>query len=141
VKIGATPVTPATSASLAPTYVSAPHAPSGGRRGAVIFEPEQLREVFTAKATPGKQLLAGWLSWASRSRLPEFVALAKTIKRYLPLIHNTLEHGVSNALSEATNTHLRLLTRRAYGYHSAEALIAMATLTRGGLCPPLPGRS
>ena len=60
---------------------------------------------------------------------------------YLPLIHNTLDHGVSNALSEATNTHLRLLTRRAYGYHSADALIAMATLTRGGLCPPLPGRS
>jgi transposase len=102
---------------------------------------EQLREVFTTKGTPGKQLLAGWLSWASRSRLPKFVALAKTIKRYLPLIHNTLEHGVSNALSETTNTHLRLLTRRAYGYHSAEALIAMATLTRGGLCPPLPGRS
>jgi transposase len=50
-------------------------------------------------------------------------------------------HGLGNALSEATNTHLRLLTRRAYGYHSAEALIAMATLTRGGLCPPLPGRS
>jgi transposase len=68
------------------------------------------------------------------------VALAKTIKRYLPLIHNTLEHGVSNALSEATNTPLRLVTRRTYGYHSAEALIAMATLTRGGLCPPLPGR-
>jgi transposase len=85
------------------------------------------------KGTPGKQLLAGWLSWATRSRLPEFVALAKTIKRFLPLIHNTLDHGVSNALSEATNTHLRLLTRRAYGYHSAEALIAMATLTRGGL--------
>ena len=72
---------------------------------------EQLREVFAAKGAKGKQLLAGWLSWATRSRIPEFVALAKTIKRFLPLIHNTLEHGVSNALSEATNTHLRLLTR------------------------------
>jgi transposase len=102
---------------------------------------EQLREVFALKGATGKQLLAGWLSWATRSRLPHFVALAKTIKRFLPLIHNTLEHGHGNALSEATNTHLRLLTRRAYGYHSAEALIAMATLTRDGLCPPLPGRS
>jgi transposase len=77
--------------------------------------------------------LAGWLTWAQRSRLPEFVKVAKTIKKYLALIHNTLDHGLSNALSEATNTHLRLLTRRAYGYHSADALIAMATLTRGGL--------
>ncbi len=58
--------------------------------------------------------------------------------RGLPLIHNTLDHHLGNALSEATNTHLRLLTRRAYGYHSPEALIAMATLTRGGLCPPSP---
>ena len=101
---------------------------------------EQLCEVFATKGATGRQLLAGWLSWATRSRIPEFAALAKTIKRFLPLIHNTLNHGLGNALSEATNTHLRLLTRRAYGYHSAEALIAMATLTRGGLCPPLPGR-
>jgi transposase len=107
---------------------------------AYLFK-EQLREVFAAKGARGRQLLAGWLSWATRSRIPEFVTLATTIKRFLPLIHNTLDHGVSNALSEATNTHLRLLTRRAYGYHSADALIAMATLTRGGLCPPLPGRS
>jgi transposase len=102
---------------------------------------EQLRMVFQTKGEPGRRLLAGWLTWAQRSRLPEFVKLATTIKKYLALIHNTLDHGLSNALSEATNTHLRLLTRRAYGYHSADALIAMATLTRGGLCPPLPGRS
>jgi transposase len=102
---------------------------------------EQLRMVFETKGQQGRALLAGWLAWAQRSRLPEFVKLAKTIKRYRELIHNTLDHGLSNARSEATNTHLRLLTRRAYGYHSADALIAMATLTRGGLCPPLPGRS
>jgi transposase len=102
---------------------------------------EQLREVFAAKGAHGRALLAGWLSWARRCRIPEFVKLAKTITRFLPLIHNALDHGLSNALSEATNTHIRLLTRRAYGYHSPDALIAMATLTRGGLCPPLPGRS
>jgi transposase len=102
---------------------------------------EQLREVFATKGKRGRALLAGWLSWAHRSRLPDFVKLAKTITGFRPLIHNTLDHGLGNARSEATNTHLRLLTRRAYGYHSAEALIAMANLTRGGLCPPLPGRS
>jgi hypothetical protein len=48
---------------------------------------------------------------------------------------------LSNARSEATNTHVRLLTRIAYGFHSPEALIAMVELTRGGLCPPLPGRA
>jgi transposase len=102
---------------------------------------EQLRMVFETKGEHGRALLSGWIAWAQRCQLPEFVKLAKTIKRYRNLIHNTLDHRLSNALSEATNTHLRLLTRRAYGYHSADALIAMATLTRGGCCPALPGRS
>jgi transposase len=101
---------------------------------------EQLRAAFATKGAHGRQLLAGWLAWAKRSRLAAFVQLAKTIKNYLPLIWNTLDHGLSNARSEATNTHLRVLTRRAYGFHSPEALIAMAMLTRGGLCPQLPGR-
>ena len=101
---------------------------------------EQLREVFRVKGPRGRQLLAGWLSWASHSRIPEFVALARSIRRYRDLIWNTLDHGLSNARSEATNTHLRALTKRAYGFHSPDALITMALLTRGGLCPALPGR-
>ena len=63
-------------------------------------------------------------------------ALRKSrILAYRDLIWNTLDHNVSNARSEATNFHLRALTKRAYGYHSPEALIGMAMLTRGGLCP------
>ena len=96
--------------------------------------------MFRVKGKQGRQLLAGWLSWASHSRIPEFAALARSIRRYRDLIWNTLDHGLSNARSEATNTHLRALTKRAYGFHSPNALIAMALLTRGGLCPALPGR-
>ncbi|MGH3833029.1 MAG: ISL3 family transposase [Pseudonocardiaceae bacterium] len=103
---------------------------------------EQLREIFACRdLDTAKALLGGWISWARRCRLPAFTRLATTITRFRALILNAVEHGLSNARSEATNTHLRLLTRRAYGYHSPESLIAMADLTRGGLCPPLPGRS
>ena len=102
---------------------------------------EQLREAFRVKGPRGRQLLAGWLSWASHSRIPEFTTLARSIRSYRPLIQNTLDHGLSNGRTEATNTHLRALTKRAYGYHSPEALIGMAMLTRGGLCPDLPGRA
>jgi transposase len=57
--------------------------------------------------------LAGLLSWAPHSRIPEFVALARSIRRcYRDLICNTLDHGLSNARSEATKTHLRALTKR-----------------------------
>src|SRR5664279_3990971 len=91
---------------------------------------EQLRAVFAVKGQRGKALLAGWIAWARRSRLPEFVTLARTIQRFQQLIWNTLRHNLSNALSEATNTHIRALTKRAYGYHSPEARIAMATPRR-----------
>nr|WP_050947673.1 transposase [Mycobacterium xenopi] len=102
---------------------------------------EQLREVFRVKGRDGRRLLAGWLSWASHSRIPEFVAVARTIRRRKELIGNTLDHQLSSARSESTNTHLRALTKRAYGFHSPEALIGMTMLTRGALCPALPGRA
>jgi transposase len=102
---------------------------------------EQLREVFSAKGTRGRRLLIGVIAWAGRSRIPEMAALAKTLRRFRQLITNTLDHELSNARSEATNTHIRLLTRQAYGFHTPQALIAMIELTRGGLCPPLPGRT
>lgn len=96
--------------------------------------------MFAEKGDEGRALLAGWLWWTKRSKIPEFEKLATTIERYRPLIWNTLDHGPSNARSEAINTHLRVLTRRSYGFHSPEALIAMAMLTRVGLCPALPSR-
>lgn len=102
---------------------------------------EQFRELIKIKGEDGKLLLAAWLRWAARSKIPSMVKVAKKIRRHLPELHNTLDSGLSNARVEATNTHLRVLTRRAYGYHSPDALIAIADLTRGGLCPPLPGRS
>ncbi len=101
---------------------------------------EQFREIFSVGGRAGKVLLAAWLRWAARCRIDAFVRLAKRIRHHLPGIHATLDSGLSNARIEANNTHLRVLTRQGYGYHSAEALIAMAMLRRGGLCPPLPGR-
>ena len=102
---------------------------------------EQLREVFRVKGIRGRRLLAGVIAWASRSRIPEMVDLARTLRRFAELIGNTLDTGVTSALAENTNTHISVLARRAYGFHSPEALIAMIELTRGGLCPPLPGRA
>ncbi|MDX2011445.1 MAG: transposase, partial [Myxococcaceae bacterium] len=48
--------------------------------------------------------------------------------------------GLSNGPTEGLNNKTRLITRRAYGFHSAQALIAMIFLCGGGimLSPPLP---
>ena len=102
---------------------------------------EQLRQVFKHKGELGKEILHDWLQWARRCRIPPFVVVAKTIRRHLAEIEATLEIGLSNALVESINTKIRLLTRQAFGFHSAEALIGLAMLALGGLCPALPGRS
>lgn len=59
----------------------------------------------------------------------------------MPGITAALAFGLSNARVEATNTRIRLIARRAFGFHSPEALIALALLSLGGLCPPLPRRT
>jgi len=66
------------------------------------------------------------------------VKLAKTITKQRPGIKAAIEHGLSNARIEQVNTQRRLITRRAYGFRTPEALIALAMLTLGGLCPALP---
>jgi len=103
---------------------------------------EQLRVVFQeADSAAAIRLLDAWLAWARRCRIASFVKLAKTISAQRAGIVATLTHRLSNARTEAVNTTLRLICRRAYGFHSADALIALAMLTVGGLRPSLPGRN
>ena len=82
-----------------------------------------------------------WISWARRCRIPAFVKLQKSIVKHRARILAAIEHNLSNGLIESTNTKIRLLTRIAFGFHSAQALIAMAMLTLGGHRPTLPGRN
>jgi len=102
---------------------------------------EQLRQVFQLKGVHGIALLDAWLRWASRSQLPSFVKLARSIREHRAGIDAALIHGLSNARVESVNTKLRLLTRIAFGFRSPEALVALAMLDLGGMCPPLPGRA
>ena len=79
-----------------------------------------------------------WLSWASRSRLPGFVKVARTIRRHLSDIVAYIRWGVTNGIVEGLHTKVRVITRRAYGFHSASALIGMIMLccTNIRLRPP-----
>jgi transposase len=102
---------------------------------------EALRYVFTVKDQAGKEALDRFLSWAARCRIPAFVALGRKIRKHRAAIEATLEHHLSNALIESTNTKIRLLQRIAFGFTSPDALIALAMLALGGFRPPLPGRT
>lgn len=101
---------------------------------------EGVRLPFQIKGEDGKYALDRWLSWASRCRIPEFVELGQKVRKHLPNIHATLDHGLSNGLIESVNTKIRVITRMAFGFHNPAALIGLAMLALGGLRPALPGR-
>jgi transposase len=102
---------------------------------------EGLRHVFKVKGEAGKEALDRWILWARRCRIPAFVELQRRIVKHRAAIDAALEHGLSQGLIESTNTKIRLLTRIAFGFRSAEALIALAMLALGGHRPVLPGRA
>ena len=102
---------------------------------------EGLRHVFKLGSHGGRHALRTWLAWASRSRIRAFVELGRRIRRHLPAIHATLDHGLTNARIESVNTKIRLITRIAFGFKDPDALIALAMLALGGYRPALPNRN
>jgi len=102
---------------------------------------EHLRQVFAPGGPERILLLDAWLAWAAKSKLDPFVDLARRMRRYRDDIANTLKHRLANARVEAVNTRIRLLTRLAYGFKTAEPLIALAMLHLGGYNITLPGRT
>lgn len=102
---------------------------------------EQLRQAFRQGGEDGCALVTAWIAWARDSGLHHMEIVADRIAQHLEQIHAALRFRVSNARTEAFNTRLQMINRRAYGFHSAEALIALAMLDLGRQCPPLPGRT
>jgi transposase len=102
---------------------------------------EQLRACYRVPSEHAGALLDAWLDWARRSQLGPFIKLARTISDQRAGIQAAINHGLSNARTEAINTTIRLIARRGFGFHTPDALIALAKLTLSRLCPPLPGRT
>ena len=101
---------------------------------------QQLRQIYRVGAEHALLLLEAWLKWARRSRLQPFVKVARRITEQRERVEAAITNKLSNAAVEQINTQIRLITRRGFGYHSPWAVIALAMLSLGGLCPPLPGR-
>ena len=83
-------------------------------------------------------LIDRFISRASRSRLEPFVKLARTIRKHRDGILAAVRLGVSNARAEALNNKVRLITRRAYGFHSPDAALALIMLSCGPITLSLP---
>lgn len=101
---------------------------------------EQFRAIFAGDLTRTEAavLLDRWCARAQRSRLAPFVKAAKTMRQRRDLILNAIEHGISNGRVEGLNTKVRLIVRRAYGFHTADAALALVMLGAGPIDLKLP---
>ncbi|KFI52480.1 ISL3 family transposase [Bifidobacterium biavatii] len=99
---------------------------------------ELLRTLLKHPLDQAKTELNHWVFWASHSRIPEIVELARKIRRRRPDILRTIELGYSNARLEAFNNRIKVTIRMAYGFHHVTNLIALIMLRCGGLNIQLP---
>jgi transposase len=82
--------------------------------------------------------LDAWLAWASRSRLKPFIRLARTLREHRDGILAAIRLGLSNGRLEGLNSKIRLISHRAFGFHSADPLIALVYLCCTGITIDLP---
>ena len=100
----------------------------------------ELRYIYWLPREEAAERLDAWLAWASRSRLNPFIKLARTIRKHKLGVLAAIQLNISNGRLEALNSKVRLLSHRAYGFHFANAPIAMIYLCCAGItiAPPSP---
>lgn len=114
------------------------------RRGGDVWRAYTLKEAFRAifagDLTPEavEELIDRWISRASRSRLPAFVKAGKTIRKFRNGLLAAIKLGINNGRAEGLNNVVRLIIRRARGFRSPEAALALVMLTCGPITLHLP---
>jgi transposase len=114
------------------------------RRGDDVWRAYTLKEAFRAifagdlDIDEVAELIDRWISRASRSRLPPFVKAAKTIRKHRDGILAAIRLGINNGRAEGPNNVVRLIFRRARGFHSADAALALVMLSCGPITLHLP---
>lgn len=103
-----------------------------------LFRAHLLKESLSAildgrQVNVARRRIEQWIAEAGRSRLPHFKRVARTIEKHIDGILEYIRVRLTNGPIEGLNGKARVITRRAYGFHSASALIAMLFLCCGGV--------
>ncbi len=112
--------------------------------GGEVWRGYTLKEATRAIFAPGltvedvEILIDRLLSRLARSRLEPFIRLGKTIRKHRAGILAAVRLGINQGRTEALNNKVRLIVRRAYGFHTAHAALALVMLTCGPIKLRLP---
>ena len=95
---------------------------------------EVFQEIFDSE-TPEEadRLFTDWYGWARRSRIEPIRRVAQSLKQRWHGIRRFIQLRLTNAIVEGFNSKIRMLSHRAFGFHSAGALIAMIRLCCSGI--------
>jgi len=112
----------------------------GGKLARAWAMKEMVRAIFAPGLTVEAvaELIERLLARLSRCRLAPFIRLGRTIRKHREGILAARRLKLSNARAEALNNKAKLLVRRAYGFHSANAALALVHLTCGPITLTLP---
>jgi transposase len=95
---------------------------------------ESLRQLW-AYHTVGwaKRFWQRWYFWATHSRLPPMIEVAKLIGRHLPNVLTYFVHRITNAVAEGLNSKIASVQKRACGYRNADHFKIAVYFHCGGL--------
>jgi len=102
------------------------------------FKAMQIREsfqqlYFCENSADFEILLTKWYWWATHSKIPQIVHVAKTIKKYWTGIVNWAENRISNGILEGFNSIFQAAKSKARGYKKTETIIAVIYILTGKL--------
>lgn len=95
---------------------------------------ETLRELWDQPSrSRGEAWYKNWNAWATRSRLAPVKKVAAMIRRHLDGVLAYFTHRITNSASEALNSTIQMIKKRAFGYRSFDNFRVAVLFRCGGL--------
>jgi transposase len=95
---------------------------------------ETLRDLWDQRSRDeGEQWYRRWHSWATRSRLAPVKKVAAMIRSHLPGVLSYFTHRITNSASEALNSTIQMIKKRAFGFRNFDNFRVAVLFRCGGL--------
>lgn len=95
---------------------------------------ESLRDLWTCTGqTQARKFWAWWYFWATHSKLPEIIKVAKLIGSHLANVLSYFKHRITNSTAEGLNSKIATIQKRAYGFRNVQNFMTAVYFHCGGL--------